>query len=548
VPAGGQRGPLLGACWLFLAALTAGSSLLWAADPLEIRVGDLVFDAIAAGPEEGELVLLLHGFPQTGHSYRHQLRSLGEAGYRAVAPDQRGYSPGARPTDVAAYAMPRLVSDVVGMAAALGRERFHLVGHDWGGAVAWATATFHPERVLSLSVLSTPHYVALGRASADPRSDQSQRSSYFTDFAAPGAEERFLADDKAVLRGVLQGAGSPADQEVYLQKLGSSEAMRAALNWYRALVASRASASAPGGSTGATSGGAASIAPPPVAAPTLYLWGSEDSAFGREPAAATADLVAAPYEFHVLEGNGHWLLEERAETVSRLLVDHVRSSFPDLRTVSPARHFDPDRAVFTSAATPSFHLPLPEGFVYLGRLEFPLKGVAWVDRHLFAELDGRKILRTVVLQFEGFLEGATGVYSFGIPSGDAVAGSNYRFSPAPVALGSHDYVHNTWAFDQRASAEENPGLESDRLVRFLHGRGLEFDDAWIMSRFVRAVGPEARSEVILFYLVPLGERGHSLDEFPDEQPPSAGYDGLSETVTRESIEIFGKLEEASPAG
>ena len=540
-PLGKQRALLLAASLSLLAVVLAGPGSLRAAGPLEsieIRVGDLVFDAVAAGPEDGELVLLLHGFPQTGHSYRHQLRALGHAGYRAVAPDQRGYSPGARPTDVASYGMIHLVGDVVGMADTLGRERFHLVGHDWGGAVAWATASFHPHRLRSLTVLSTPHYLALSQSFADPESDQSRRSSYFSDFAAAGSEDRFLADDQAVLRGILEGTGAPeADRQVYLDKLRTREAMCAALNWYSALVASRAA-----GSGSYASGPPTGSAPPRIGVPTLYLWGTEDTAFGRVPAEMTAEFVAGPYQFHVLEGSGHWLPEQQGETVSRLLLDHVRSSFPDLRSTPPRRRFEPGAGVFVSAATPSFSLLVPEGFVHLGRLGFPLKDIAWVDRHLFAELQDRRIIRMIVLQFEGLLEGAAGSYSFSVPSGEEVAGSNYRFSPEPVRLGKHRYIHNTWAFDQRESAHDNPGHESDRLLRYLEGRGLDFDDAWIMSRFVRAVGPDSRDEVILFYLVPLSERGHTLTEFPDGQAPSASYDQLSEAISRESLEIFGKLE------
>ena len=129
---------------------------------VELAVGDLVFDARAEGPADGELVLLLHGFPQTSLSWRHQLGALAAAGYRAVAPDQRGYSPGARPADVAEYRIERLVGDVLGFADALGVERFHLVGHDWGGAVAWQVAGRHPERLRTVTSLSRKNGSASG--------------------------------------------------------------------------------------------------------------------------------------------------------------------------------------------------------------------------------------------------------------------------------------------------------------------------------------------------------------------------------------------------
>jgi pimeloyl-ACP methyl ester carboxylesterase len=124
---------------------------------VRIPVGEDTFDARVAGPEDGELVLLLHGFPQTSYSWRSQLEALGAAGYRAVAPDQRGYSAGARPAEVERYAIPALVGDVIAIADELGGHRFHLVGHDWGAAVAWQVAGRHQDRLRSLTVLSVPH-------------------------------------------------------------------------------------------------------------------------------------------------------------------------------------------------------------------------------------------------------------------------------------------------------------------------------------------------------------------------------------------------------
>jgi pimeloyl-ACP methyl ester carboxylesterase/sugar lactone lactonase YvrE len=285
---------------------------------ITIPVGDLVFDALAAGPADGELVILLHGFPQTGDAFRAQLAALGSVGYRAMAPDQRGYSPGARPAPTEAYAMRNLVSDVIGMADALGREHFHLVGHDWGGAVAWVTATRYPQRVRTLTVLSTPHFAAFSAQLADPESDQSKRSSYFSDFSAPDAEQRFLADDKALLRKVLEGVPA-AHRAKYLERLGTEDALRGALNWYRA-------AAPRPGQPGQPQQNAEPNRVPSIRVPTLYLWGTEDGAFGRTAAEKTADFVAGPYAFHPLEGIGHWIQEQAPDTVTRLLLDHLEAS------------------------------------------------------------------------------------------------------------------------------------------------------------------------------------------------------------------------------
>lgn len=298
-------------------ARSAASPLHNAFERIQLKANGFVFDALAAGPAEGKLVLLLHGFPQTSFSFRHQLKALAEAGYRAVAPDQRGYSPGARPAAVDDYAMNHLVGDVIAIADALGRESFHLVGHDWGGAVAWVAATRFPHRVLSLTVLSTPHFAAFGAALADPNSEQSKRSAYFQVFGAEGAEERFLANDAALLKSVYEGAGLTEEEvQVYIDALGNKAAMKAALNWYAALSRSRPQQGA----------GAAASAPPvpPIRVPTLYIWSTGDAAFSRSVAEATRDHVQGPYRFEVLEGVSHWVPEQAAEKVNALLLEHLQ--------------------------------------------------------------------------------------------------------------------------------------------------------------------------------------------------------------------------------
>ena len=253
---------------------------------------------------------------------------------------------------------------------------------------------------------------------------------------------------------------------------------------------------------------------------------------------ATATHIAAPYELYLLEGAGHWLPEEAAETVSRLLIGQATADYGE----DPVdRSFDPETRIFSSSADPKFELTIPADYLYLGRLSFPLKGIAWVDRHVFAKLSGNTVERAIILQFEHMLDGHEGAYAFGVPPEGQRAGANYRFSPERIDLGSHAYVHNTWAFDQREGATQQPGSESDRTLRYLDGRGLEIDDALIMSRFVREVGEARRRELILFYLEPLAARGHSLADFPDGGPVSSRYDSLSTKVTDESLSIFRTL-------
>src|SRR5205807_82532 len=183
---------------------------------LEIPVGEFTFDARAAGPDDGELVLLLHGFPQSSLEWRSQLAALGKAGYRAVAPDQRGYSPRARPDGVENYAIEHLVADTIAIADWLGGHQFHLVGHDWGAAVAWAVAGAHPERLRTLTIVSVPHPKAFAKALKGD--DQRSRSTYIDLFRQEGkAEEVLLSDDAVRLRGMLTGTGTAAEVDEYVQ-------------------------------------------------------------------------------------------------------------------------------------------------------------------------------------------------------------------------------------------------------------------------------------------------------------------------------------------
>jgi len=271
---------------------------------LELTVGDLVFDARAEGPTDGEVVLLLHGFPQTSRAWRAQLAALGTAGYRAVAPDQRGYSPGARPADVGEYRIDRLVADVLGFAAELGNERFHLVGHDWGGAVAWQVAGRHPERLRTLTSVSTPHPGAFRRSIQD--GEQRDRSSYMLFFRSPEAEAFFRDDDAAGLRALYAASGLDEGAATeYVRALTAPGALTAALNWYRAA------------DLGIVEGLGR------ITTPTLYVWSTKDPALGQEAAEATAEHVAGPYRSEVLDGVSHWIAEDAPDALNALLLEHI---------------------------------------------------------------------------------------------------------------------------------------------------------------------------------------------------------------------------------
>jgi pimeloyl-ACP methyl ester carboxylesterase len=260
------------------------------------------FDAIAAGPADGRPVLLLHGFPQAAVSWEHQVAVLGGQGYRAVAPDQRGYSPGVRPETVAEYGMSELVGDVLAIAGELGWGRFDLVGHDWGAAVAWWTAWDHPDRLRTLTAVSMPHPGALAEAlRTDP--DQQLRSQYLQDWRARGTERQMLADNAEALRRMFEWKVPPSRVDEYVQRMSEPGALTAALNWHRA---SRA-----GGKIGK------------VEVPALYVWSTEDVAFGSTAALDTENWVAGAYSFQMLEDVSHWVPEEAPETLASLLVEHL---------------------------------------------------------------------------------------------------------------------------------------------------------------------------------------------------------------------------------
>jgi pimeloyl-ACP methyl ester carboxylesterase len=271
----------------------------------------LTFDALVAGERGAPLVLLLHGFAESMHCWRAQLTALADMGYRATAPSQRGYSKGARPDprDASNYTIDRLMDDAMAIVAAsgYGEARFHLVGHDWGGSIAWGLADRYSQRIASLTVLSRPHPNSFNRALQMVDGDQAHRSRHQKAFLEPGAADVVLADDAKWLRERLAANGVPqAAIGEHLAVLGNKGAMEAALAWYRARGAIR-------GPLG------------PIRVPTLYIWGDADDTVGRTAAEGTVDFVAAPYQFHALAGVGHFAADQAPDRISELLLEHLRA-------------------------------------------------------------------------------------------------------------------------------------------------------------------------------------------------------------------------------
>jgi pimeloyl-ACP methyl ester carboxylesterase len=264
----------------------------------------LVFDVATAGPADGEPVVLLHGFPQSAESWAAVTPRLAAAGLRVLAPDQRGYSPRARPVGRAAYRLTELVADAAAVVdaalAQTGRARAHVVGHDWGAVVAWSLAALRPELVATVTGVSVPPPGAMAAALRRPR--QLLASSYMALFAVPGLAERVLA---AGLPRLLVRSGQTRERaERDAEGLADPAALTAALNWYRAMPLNQ-------------------LRIPPVTTPALYVWSDGDTALTRDAAEQAAGHVAGPFRYVELRGVSHWVPEEAPDALADLLLDHV---------------------------------------------------------------------------------------------------------------------------------------------------------------------------------------------------------------------------------
>ena len=281
-------------------------------ESMKIRVGELTFDATTCGQRGQPLVLFLHGFPQTSYAWRHQLPFLAAQGYCCVAPDQRGYSAGARPAEQDQYAMALLVEDMLGVMDALDYPEAHIVGHDWGGQISWLLGALHPDRVRSLTVLSRPHPAAFGRAMKDD-AKQSGRSGHHRAFMNKDSARLLLEEDARRLRRTLSGQGVAEEHiRAYLEVLGDEDALDAAINWYRVRGPNRDLAGA-------------NI--PVVKVPTLYLWGDADATVGRMAVDRTRDFVSpGQYRLVVVPGAGHFITDQVVDVVNDNLLEHIRQA------------------------------------------------------------------------------------------------------------------------------------------------------------------------------------------------------------------------------
>lgn len=268
----------------------------------------LTFDVTDSGPADGQVVVLLHGFPQSADEWNGVVPALTAAGFRCLAPNQRGYSPGARPHGRRAYRVSELTGDVAALVDASGAEQVHLVGHDWGAVVAWAFANEHPHRVATLTALSVPHPAAFLAALGTSRQFLSSWYMYF--FQLPWLPERFLlgpggTQTKRFERMLVRGGQTPERAARDAAALANTGTLTTAVNWYRAMAFTD-----PRRTQTRTT------------VPTLFVWSDGDHFITRTAAERCAAWVAGPYRFEVLDGVSHWIPEEVPDRTAELLLDH----------------------------------------------------------------------------------------------------------------------------------------------------------------------------------------------------------------------------------
>jgi pimeloyl-ACP methyl ester carboxylesterase len=270
-----------------------------------IETNGITLTVHVEGPEDGRPVLLLHGFPDSANIWRHQVAALTAAGYRTIAPDQRGYRDSDAPAEVEAYAAPSLAIDAAGVLDALGIERAFVVGHDWGASIAWLVATLFPDRVERLAVASVGHPTAFF---LDGGIEQKQMSWYMLFYQAEGIAEEWLSREG--FANFREFAKDPVDFDAYVEDMSKPGRLTAALNWYRATVGPAAFASPP-------------LELPPVACPVMGVWSSDDYALTEVQMTASEKYVSGPWRYERIEGVGHDIPVAAPDRLNALLLDFL---------------------------------------------------------------------------------------------------------------------------------------------------------------------------------------------------------------------------------
>ena len=252
---------------------------------------------------EGRPVILLHGFPDSGRLWRHQIAPLADAGFKVIVPDMRGYGASDKPTEVDAYNILFLLADVGAVLDQVGVERAHVIGHDWGASVAWALAAVVPDRVDHLVALSVGHPASFRAGGYE----QHEKSWYMLLFQFPDIAEQWLSNDNWA--NFRDWAGHP-DSDAVIAELEANGSLTPGLNWYRANIPPASYIAPP-------------VTLPPIPAPTMGVWSSGDMALTEGQMTRSRAHISGQWRYERLEGPGHWMQLEAPQDVNRLLIDFL---------------------------------------------------------------------------------------------------------------------------------------------------------------------------------------------------------------------------------
>lgn len=274
----------------------------------KIQANNFTFDCFVSGNESDELVILLHGFPESSYMWVKLMEDISEKGFYCVAPDQRGYSEGASPINKKEYALELLGQDIIAISKALDREKFHLIGHDWGAAVGWGVVANNPDNIISWSGMSVPHVQGYSKAVLGDNK-QRLKSLYTLFFQLPFLPEFFMRLNNFKMLRVLWKKSSKEEVAYNLSIYKRKTALSTALNYYRGNLKMV---------TKAARGGVI----PNVTVPTLFIWGQYDPFIG-EAAVEMGHKYATGYYNYVKIKGGHWLIQTRYNEVKAPVIDHL---------------------------------------------------------------------------------------------------------------------------------------------------------------------------------------------------------------------------------
>lgn len=275
---------------------------------IQIQIDDLLFDCRTDGDKENELIVFLHGFPETSYMWRKLMSSFSEKGFYCVAPDQRGFSKGACPKGKKQYTLDKLAKDVIDIATFLNKPKFHLVGHDWGAAIGWKVVHDYKDSILSWTGISVPHIQSFGKAIVVDK-EQSKMSQYIKNFQIPFLPEMQIRKNDFKLFRRLWKNSDPDEVEEYLKVFRNRKQLAGALNYYR-------------GNYKFLKEAAKSQILGDIYVPTLFIWGNEDVAIGSYSVNKSHQYMKNEYEF-IEVNSGHWLIQTKYQELEKAISNHI---------------------------------------------------------------------------------------------------------------------------------------------------------------------------------------------------------------------------------